>query len=64
MLGRALYVFLDDAFIPNPFENDIYVLPPEKRARYGLSSFKALMEYKNERPASFKAGSSRLSGEK
>jgi len=51
---RASYVFLDGAFIPYPFENGIYVLPPEKRARYGLSLIKALIEYKNEKPASFK----------
>jgi len=51
---RASYVFLDGAFIPYPFENGIYVLPPEKRARYGLSLIKALMEYKGEKPASFK----------
>jgi hypothetical protein len=43
-------VFLDDVFIPYLLENGIYVLPPEKRVRHGLSLFKILMEYKNERP--------------
>lgn len=42
---RASYVFLDGAYIPYPFENGIYVLSSEKRARYGLSLIKALIEY-------------------
>jgi len=51
---RASYVFLDGAYIPYPFENGIYVLPSEKRARYGLSLIKALIEYRDEKPANFK----------
>ena len=51
---RASYVFLDGTFIPYPFENGIYILPPEKRARYGLSLIRALMEYTGEKPANFR----------
>lgn len=51
---RASYVFLDGTFIPYPFENGIYVLPPEKRARYGLSLIRALMESTGEKPANFR----------
>jgi len=51
---RASYVLLDGAFIPYPFENGIYVLSPEKRARYGLSLIKALIEYRDKKPYDFK----------
>ena len=51
---RASYVLLDNDLIPYPFENGIYVLPPEKRAKYGLSLIKALLNYRNEKPANFK----------
>jgi len=51
---RKAYVFLNNTFIPYPFENGIYVLPPEDRAKYGLSLIKALMDYKDEKPANFK----------
>jgi len=51
---RATFVLLDGTFIPYPFENGMYVLPPEKRVRYGISLIKALTEYCNERPKNFK----------
>jgi protoporphyrinogen oxidase len=51
---RAAYVLLDGFLVPYPFENGIYVLPPEKRGRYGTSLVKALAEYRDERPKNFK----------
>ena len=51
---RASFVLLDDTFVPYPFENGIYVLPPEKRARYGLSLIRALTERRDERPKNFR----------
>jgi protoporphyrinogen oxidase len=50
---RAAYVLLDGVLVPYPFENGIYVLPTEKRARYGASLIKALAEYRDERPKNF-----------
>ncbi|MEM0277932.1 FAD-dependent oxidoreductase [Pyrobaculum sp.] len=50
---RRAFVLLDGVFIPYPFENGIYVLPPERRARYGLSLIRALMQG-DRRPESFK----------
>lgn len=47
---RRAFVFLDGVFVPYPFENGIYVLPPEKRARYGISLIRAhLQGIKNPR---------------
>jgi protoporphyrinogen oxidase len=51
---RASFVLLDGIFVPYPFENGIYVLPPEKRARYGLSLIRALTEQRVERPRNFR----------
>ncbi len=51
--SRLAYVLLDGFFVPYPFENGIYVLPPEKRARYGISLIRALMNNRGERPANF-----------
>lgn len=51
--GRRAFVLLDGAFVPYPFENGIYVLPPEKRARYGLSLIKALTRG-DRKPENFK----------
>ena len=51
---RMAYILLDGVFIPYPFENGIYVIPPEKRARYGVSLIRSLTEYRNERPRNFK----------
>ena len=51
---RKAYVLFNNTFIPYPFENGIYVLPPEDRVRYGLSLIKALMNYQDEKPANFK----------
>jgi protoporphyrinogen oxidase len=51
---RAAYVLLNGIFVPYPFENGIYVLPPEMRARYGVSLINALAEYHNERPRNFR----------
>jgi len=59
---RAAYVLLDGALVPYPFENGIYVLPPEKRARYGASLIKALVEYCDERPKNFKEWALRTFG--
>jgi protoporphyrinogen oxidase len=50
---RASFVLLGGTFVPYPFENGIYVLPPEKRARYGLSLIRALTERRDERPKNF-----------
>jgi len=50
---RATYVLLDNIFVPYPFENGIYIFPPERRARYGISLIKALVEYRDERPKNF-----------
>ena len=50
---RRSYILLNGTFVPYPFENGIYVLPPEKRARYGLSLIKGLMKG-NKRPGNFK----------
>ncbi len=52
--SRNAYVLLDGVFIPYPFENGIYVLPPERRVRYGLSLIGALIRNREERrPANF-----------
>ena len=51
---RLAFVLLDGVFVPYPFENGIYVLPPERRARYGLSLIKALTEQRSERPRNFR----------
>ena len=51
---RASFVLLGGIFVPYPFENGIYVLPPEKRARYGLSLIRALTERWDERPRNFR----------
>ena len=50
---RRSFVLLDGAFIPYPFENGIYILPPEKRARYGLSLIRAIM-HGDRRPENLK----------
>ena len=50
---RRAFVLLDGAFVPYPFENGIYVLPPERRARYGLSLIRALMQG-DRKPGNFK----------
>jgi protoporphyrinogen oxidase len=50
---RKAFVLLNDIFVPYPFETGIYVLPPELRARYGLSIIRALLEYRDERPRNF-----------
>jgi len=47
---RLAYVYMDGGFIPYPFENGIYVLPAELRARYGLSILRALISSSGERP--------------
>ncbi len=47
---RRAYILFDGIFIPFPFENGIYVLPPERRARYGKSIISALINYRDERP--------------
>ena len=60
---RKAYVFLNNNFIPYPFENGIYVLPPEDRARYGLSLIKALIDYRDVKPANFKEWILRTFGE-
>jgi protoporphyrinogen oxidase len=52
--GRASFVLLNGTFVPYPFENGIYALPPEKRARYGLSLIRALIEQRDERPRNFR----------
>ncbi|MGC9106668.1 MAG: protoporphyrinogen/coproporphyrinogen oxidase [Infirmifilum sp.] len=51
--SRSAYVLLDGFFVPYPFENGMYVLPPERRARYGISLIRALMNNRGERPANF-----------
>lgn len=53
---RRAFVLLDGAYVPYPFENGIYVLPPERRARYGLSLLKAVVENSKggKRPSNFK----------
>ena len=51
---RRAYVLLDGTFIPYPFENGIYVLPPEKRAKNGKSIISALVNYRDERPRNLK----------
>lgn len=50
---RRAFVFLDGIFVPYPFENGVYVLPPEKRARYGISLIKALIRG-DQKPDNFK----------
>jgi protoporphyrinogen oxidase len=50
---RKAFILLNDIFVPYPFETGIYVLPPELRARYGLSIIRALLEYRDERPRNF-----------
>lgn len=50
---RGAFVFLDGIFVPYPFENGIYILPPEKRARYGISLIRAYMQGAKS-PRSFK----------
>lgn len=52
--GRPSFVLLNGAFVPYLFENGIYVLLPEKRARYGLSLIRALTEQRDERPRNFR----------
>jgi len=51
---RSAYILLDGIFIPYPFENGIYILPPEKRAKYGKSIISALINYRDERPRNFR----------
>jgi protoporphyrinogen oxidase len=51
---RMSYIFLDGVYVPYPFENGIYVLPPDKRARYGLSLIRALKDYRDVKPPNFK----------
>ena len=53
---RNAYVALNGVLLPYPFENGIFVLPPEERARYGLSLIRALIEsVKGEkRPSNFR----------
>lgn len=50
---RKAFVLLNDIFVPYPFETGIHVLPPELRARYGLSIIRALLGYRDERPRNF-----------
>ena len=42
--ARRAYISLNGYLLPYPFENGIYVLPPEQRARYGHSIISALLE--------------------
>jgi protoporphyrinogen oxidase len=51
---REAYVLFNGVFVPYPFENGIYVLPPEMRTRYGVSLIKALVKYCDEKPRNFK----------
>jgi protoporphyrinogen oxidase len=51
---RMSYIFLDGVYVPYPFENGIYSLPPDKRARYGLSLIRALKDYCDVKPPNFK----------
>ena len=51
---RMSYIFLDRVYVPYPFENGIYALPPDKRARYGLSLIRALKDYRDVKPPNFK----------
>jgi protoporphyrinogen oxidase len=51
---RMSYIFLDGVYVPYPFENGIYALPPDKRARYGLSLIRALKDYRDVKPPNFK----------
>ena len=41
---RKTYVYLDDMFVPYPFENGIWVLSPEKRAEILVSFVETLIE--------------------
>lgn len=50
---RRAFILMDGIYVPYPFENGIYVLPPERRARYGLSLIKAFMNG-DRRPGNFK----------
>ncbi|AET33365.1 amine oxidase [Pyrobaculum ferrireducens] len=54
--GKA-YISLNGYLLPYPFENGIYVLPPEQRARYGHSIILALLEnarHGERKPASLR----------
>ncbi len=41
---RRAYIYLDDIYIPYPFENGIWALPSEKRAEILVSFIEALIE--------------------
>jgi len=41
---RKSYIYLDDIFVPYPFENGIWVLPPERRAEILVSFVETLLE--------------------
>jgi len=51
---RNSYILLKGFLIPYPFENGIYVLPPELRVKYGLSLIYAMLKYNDEKPNNFK----------
>jgi len=50
---RKAFILLNGVFVPYPFETGIHVLPPELRAKYGLSIIRALLEHRDERPRNF-----------
>lgn len=45
---RKTYIFLNDQFVPYPFENGLYVLPPEERYEALVSLIESLLENWNE----------------
>lgn len=50
---RKTYVYLDDVFVPYPFENGIWALPPKRRAEILISFVETLIERArkpNEKP--------------
>lgn len=51
---RAAYILLNNHFVPYPFENGIYLLPPERRVRYGISLINALIKHYNKKPKNLK----------
>lgn len=51
---RLAYILLNNTFIPYPFENGFHVLPPELRAKYGISLIRALIESSKKKPRNFK----------
>ena len=53
---RKAFILLNGVFVSYPFETGIHVLPPELRAKYGLSIIRALLEYRDERPRNFWIG--------